>query len=78
MTIIALLKHSLANLRRTSTQLSQRENHSHISGGYGLWTPLVAARTAEADVLVSGYVPRPDIAAAGEPVRQHRNWAFHR
>ena len=78
MTIIALLGHSLANLRRTSAQLSQRKNHSRINGNYGLWTPLVAARTAEADLLVSGYVPRPDNAAAGEPVRQHGIWAFHR
>jgi hypothetical protein len=78
LTIIALLNHSLANLRRRSTQLSQRKNHSCINGSYGLWAPLVAARTAEADVLVSGYVPRPDDAAAGEPVRQHENWAFHR
>jgi hypothetical protein len=78
LTIIALLGHSLANLRRKSAQLAQRKAHSRRNRSYGFWAPLVAARLQEAELLVSGYVQRPDSAAAGEPVRQLKGWAFHR
>jgi len=78
LTIIALIAHSLTNLRRKSAQLSRQKDLSRRTGRYGFWTPLIKARLAEADVLISGYVPRPNSAAAGEPVRQFGNWAFHR
>lgn len=78
MTIIALLGHSLANLRRKSAKLEQQKALPSTERSYGFWTTLVAARLQEAEVLVSGYVQRPDNAAAGEPIRQLNGWVFHR
>jgi hypothetical protein len=78
LTIIALLAHSLANLRRKSAKLEQQKALPRRHRSYGFWTSLVAARLREAELLVGGYVPRPDEAAAGEPVRQLRGWVFHR
>ncbi|QRM31318.1 hypothetical protein [Microvirga sp. VF16] len=78
MTIIALLGHSLANLRRKSARLTQQKALSRRNGTYGFWTPLIAARLEEAESLVSGYVPRPDSAAADEPIPQLKGWVFHR
>jgi hypothetical protein len=78
LTIIALLGHSLANLRRKSAKLARQKALSRHNGSYGFWTPLVAARLEEAEAVVSGYVPRLDGAAAGEPIRQLDGWTHHR
>lgn len=78
MTIIALLRHSLANLRRKSAKLEQQNALRSSERGYGLWTTLVAARLQEAELIASRYIPRPDNAAAGEPIRQFNGWAHHR
>ncbi len=78
MTIIALLGHSLANLRNQSSQLTRQEVRSPRNRSYGFWTPLIAARLSEAEALVSGYVPRLNSEAAGEPIRQLKGWMFHR
>lgn len=78
MTIIALLGHSLANLQRKSAKLEQQKALPSKKRIYGLWATLVTARLQEAEVLVSGYVQRPDNAAAGEPIRQLNGWVFHR
>ncbi|KLK91671.1 hypothetical protein AA309_18965 [Microvirga vignae] len=78
MTIIALLGHSLANLRRKSANLEQQKVLPSSERSYGFWTTLIAARMQEADLLASGYIQRPDDATAGEPVRQLNGWVFHR
>jgi hypothetical protein len=78
LTIIALLGHSLANLRRNSAKIKQQKALPFSGRSYGIWTTLIAARLQEAELLASGYVPRLDNAAAGEPVRQFRGWAYHR
>jgi len=78
LTIIALLGHSLANLRRKSAKLEQQKTLPRRNGGYGFWTALIAARLQEAELLASGYIQRPDSAAAGEPIRQFNGWVFHR
>jgi hypothetical protein len=78
LTIIALLGHSLANLQRKSAKLEQQKAVACRNRRYGLWTTLIAARLQEAELLVSGYVPHLDSAAAGEPVRQLNGWVFHR
>jgi hypothetical protein len=78
LTIIALLGHSLANLKRKSAKLEQQKAHPRRNGSYGFWTALFAARLQEAELLVSGYGQCPDSAAAGEPVRQLKGWVFHR
>jgi hypothetical protein len=78
LTIIALLRYSLANLRRKAAQLQQQKAHRSSERSYGLWTTLFAARLQEAELITSGYMPRPDNAAAGEPVRHLKGWVFHR
>ena len=78
MTIIALLRYSLANLRRKSAQLQQQKALRSSERSYGLWTTLFAARLQEAELITSRYIPRPDNAAAGEPVRHLKGWVFHR
>ena len=78
MTIIALLHHSLANLRRKSAQLQQQKALRSSERSYGFWTTLFAARLQEAELIASRYIPRPDNAAAGEPVRQFNGWTHHR
>ncbi len=78
MTIIALLSHSLVNLRRKSAHLEQQRALPFKKRSYGFWMPLIAARLKEAELLISGYVQCPDNAAAGEPVRQLNEWVFHR
>jgi hypothetical protein len=78
LTIIALLGHSLANLQRRSTSLVRQKALPFSERSYGFWTPLIAARLQEAELLINGYVRRPDSAAAGEPVRQLKGWTFHR
>jgi hypothetical protein len=78
LTIIALLGYSLVNLQRKSAELAQRKALSRRNRSYGFWTPLIATRLQEAELLVSGYVQRPDITAAGEPIRQLKDWVFHR
>lgn len=78
MTIIALLSHSLANLRRNSFKLEQQKALPSRERSYGFWTSLIAARLQEAELLASGYVQHLDKAAAGEPVRQFNGWVYHR
>jgi hypothetical protein len=78
LTIIALLGHSLANLQRRSASLVRQKALPSRETSYGFWTPLIAARLQEAELLISGYVQHPDSAAAGEPVRQLKGWMFHR
>ncbi|MBM6580784.1 hypothetical protein ILT44_11375 [Microvirga sp. BT689] len=77
MTIIALLGHSLANLQRKSAKLEQQKALPRRNRSYGFWANLLEVRLQEAELLISGYVPHPDSAAAGEPVRQFKGWAFH-
>jgi hypothetical protein len=78
LTIIALLRHSLANLHRKSVQLQQQKALRSSERSYGFWTTLIAARLQEAELIASRYIPRLDNAAAGEPVRQFKDWAQHR
>jgi hypothetical protein len=78
LTIIALLRHSLANLHRKSAQIQQQKALRSSEVSYGFWSTLIAARLQEAELLAGGYVPQPDNAAAGEPVRQFKGWAYHR
>jgi hypothetical protein len=78
LTIIALLHHSLANLRLKAAKLQQQNARLSSERSYGFWSTLTAARLQEAELLVNGYVPQPDNAAAGEPIRQFNGWAHHR
>lgn len=78
MTIIALLRHSLANLHRKSAQLQQQKALRPSERSYGFWTTLFAARLQEAELITSRYITRPDNAAGGEPVGQFKDWAQHR
>lgn len=78
MTIIALLHHSLANLRLKAPKLQQKNARLSGERSYGFWSKLTAARLQEAELLVNGYIPQPDNAAAGEPIRQLNGWAHHR
>jgi hypothetical protein len=78
LTIIALLGHSLANLQRRSASLVQQKALSSRERSYGFWTPLIAARLQEAEVLISGYVQYSDNAAARDLDRRLKGWVFHR
>jgi hypothetical protein len=78
LTIIALLRHSLANLHRKSAKVQQQKALRSSERSYGFWSTLIAARLQEAELLASGYVPQLDKAAAGEPVRQFNGWTYHR
>ncbi len=78
MTIIALLGHSLANLRHKSASLKQQKDLPSRQRSYGSWATLIAARMEEAELLASVYVPRSDNTTIGEPVRQPNGWVFHR
>ncbi|WP_457090490.1 hypothetical protein [Microvirga sp. P5_D2] len=78
MTIIALLGHSLANLQRKSAKLARQKALSRRNRSYGFWTPLIAARLQQAELLVSGYLQRPDSTPDGETDRQLKGWVFHR
>jgi hypothetical protein len=78
LTIIALLRHSLANVRRKSAQLQQQKALRSSERSYGFWTTLVSARLQEAELIASRYIPCLDNAAAGEPIRQLKGWAHHR
>jgi hypothetical protein len=78
LTIIALLRYSLANVRRKSAQLKQQKALRSSERSYGFWTTLIAARLQEAELIASRYIPSPDNAAAGEPIRQFKGWAHHR
>ncbi|WP_133239383.1 hypothetical protein [Microvirga sp. KLBC 81] len=78
MTIIALLRHSLANLQRRSAKLAQHKTRSTSETSYGFWSTLIAARLQEAELLVNGYIQQPDNTSAGESVRRLNGWAFHR
>ncbi|MBQ0822220.1 hypothetical protein HPT29_022675 [Microvirga terrae] len=78
MTIIALLRHSLANLRLKSIQFQQQKALRSRERSYGFWTTLVAARLQEAELIASRYIPRLDNAAAGEPIPHFKGWTQHR
>jgi hypothetical protein len=76
--MIALLGHSLANLRRKTAALALEKALPHRERSYGPWNALVAARLQEAELLVNAYIQRPDAATAGDPDHQLGGWAFHR
>jgi hypothetical protein len=78
LTIIALLGHSLANLQSKLAKLEQQKALSRRNKSYGFWTPLIATRLQEAELLVIGYSQGPDSTAVGEPIRQFKGWVFHR
>jgi hypothetical protein len=78
LTIIALLRHSLANLHRNFAQIQQQKTLRSSERSYGFCSTLIAARLQEAELLAAGYVPEPNNAAAGEPARQFKGWAYHR
>jgi hypothetical protein len=78
LTIIALLGHSLANLQRKSASLVRQKTLPAKERIYGLWTPLIEARLQEAELLVGGYVQRPNSTNAGDIGRQLKGWVFHR
>jgi hypothetical protein len=78
LTIIALLRHSLANVRRKSAQLQQQKALRSSGRSYGFWATLVAARLQEAELIASRYILRLDNAAAGDPARHFKGWTQHR
>jgi hypothetical protein len=78
LTIIALLRHSLSNLHRKSAQIQQQKTLRSSERSYGFWSTLIEARLQEAELLAGGYVPEPNNAAAGEPIRQFKGWTYHR
>jgi hypothetical protein len=78
LTIIALLGHSLANLQRKSAGLVRQKALPPKERSYGVWTGLIAARLHEAELLIGGYVQRPDNAAADDIDRQLKGWVSHR
>lgn len=78
MTIIALLRHSLANVRRKSAQLQQQKALRASGRSYGFWATLVAARLQEAELIASRYILRLDNTAAGDPASHFKGWTQHR
>jgi hypothetical protein len=78
LTIIALLGQSLANIQRKSASLVRQKALPSRERSYGFWTPLIAARLQEAEVLISGYVQYSDNVAAGDFDRRLKGWVFHR
>lgn len=78
MTIIALLRHSLANLRRRSAKLERQKALYSSERSRGFSTTLIAARLQEAEFLVSGYIQRLDNTAGEDLDHQLKGWTFHR
>jgi hypothetical protein len=78
LTIIALIRQSLANLRRKSAKLEGQKALSSSERSYGFLTTLLAARMQEAELLVSGYIQRPGNTAVEGLDRQLKGWTFHR